>query len=71
VDVHYLPVANFITRKYVWPIRLRRLQTAAISADGSEAQFTYVWDFGDGITSTQKNPQHKFTAVGIYPIDLK
>jgi gliding motility-associated-like protein len=28
------------------------------------APFTYIWDFGDGSTSTLSNPNHSFTAVG-------
>jgi cytochrome c len=27
---------------------------------------TYAWDFGDGTTSTAKNPSHAYTAVGSY-----
>ena len=29
-----------------------------------DAPYTYVWDFGDGTTSTNSNPTHAFTALG-------
>ncbi len=30
----------------------------------------YVWEFGDGTTSTDQNPVHEFSAPGIYPVFL-
>ena len=30
----------------------------------------YYWDFGDGTTSTQQNPSHTYTALGIYDVKL-
>ncbi len=32
---------------------------------------SYVWDFGDGNTSTEENPVHTFAADGIYDVQLK
>lgn len=29
---------------------------------------SYFWDFGDGVTSTLKNPTHAYTAVGSYTV---
>jgi len=37
-------------------------------ADGSIA--SYSWDFGDGTTSTQANPDHTYTAANSYTISL-
>jgi gliding motility-associated-like protein len=31
---------------------------------------SYLWDFGDGTTSTEKDPKHIFTQKGIYTIKL-
>ena len=31
---------------------------------------TYLWDFGDGVTSTLENPTHVFTQLGIHPVSL-
>lgn len=59
-------------------------QTASIKADdevclneviGFEAIFTgtassYLWDFGDNTTSTQKNPSHTFSSLGTLTVNL-
>ncbi len=31
---------------------------------------TYVWDFGDGATSTEQSPDHEYTADGTYDVQL-
>ncbi|WNY28177.1 hypothetical protein MmiEs2_03590 [Methanimicrococcus stummii] len=31
---------------------------------------TYAWDFGDGATSTEKNPKHTYTKEGTYTVKL-
>jgi gliding motility-associated-like protein len=31
---------------------------------------SYLWDFGDGTTSTQTNPTHNYTTPGVYTIRL-
>ncbi|MGU3377535.1 T9SS type A sorting domain-containing protein [Chryseobacterium sp. M5A1_1a] len=36
----------------------------------TQAATTYLWDFGDGTTSTQKDPLHTFTSAGNYTIKL-
>ena len=36
----------------------------------SESPCTYVWDFGDGQTSTEENPAHSYAAAGSYPVKL-
>ncbi len=39
--------------------------------DGSTGSITsWEWDFGDGVTSNQQNPQHVFNAPAIYPVSL-
>ncbi|MDP7638772.1 MAG: PKD domain-containing protein, partial [Candidatus Hydrogenedentes bacterium] len=30
----------------------------------------YLWDFGDGITSTDQNPSHSYTVAGLYTVSL-
>lgn len=32
---------------------------------------TYLWDFGDGITSTEENPIHTFIGEGFYTVSLQ
>lgn len=31
---------------------------------------SYVWTFGDGATSTESNPSHTYTRVGVYQVTL-
>lgn len=32
---------------------------------------TYLWDFGDNSTSTEKDPKHTYTNAGVYTVRLK
>jgi PKD repeat protein len=36
----------------------------------SQNATSYLWDFGDGGTSTQVNPWHQYTQAGIYTVQL-
>ncbi|MGL5824207.1 MAG: PKD domain-containing protein, partial [Nocardioides sp.] len=42
--------------------------SAAADADGSLTRF--LWDFGDGTTSTEANPQHTYLSAGSYAVRL-
>lgn len=33
--------------------------------------YSWFWDFGDGNTSTYKNPVHIYTISGVYPVSLR
>lgn len=39
-------------------------------SDNSRLANSYAWDFGDGATSTDKNPTHLYAAVGKYTVKL-
>lgn len=43
------------------------------SSSGSSGSFiqAYVWEFGDGSTSTQTNPSHTYASPGVYNVYLK
>ncbi|NIN33615.1 MAG: PKD domain-containing protein, partial [Gammaproteobacteria bacterium] len=38
--------------------------------DQSQAASSWLWDFGDGNTSTLQNPTHTYTAMGSYTVTL-
>lgn len=41
-------------------------------ADGTENQFTYVWDFGDlSAANLSKNPSHQYSGIGPYTVNLE
>jgi PKD repeat protein len=48
--------------------------TVAFTGTGSSTVtsdvLSYLWTFGDGATSTEKNPSHVFTAAGSYSVTL-
>lgn len=61
------PVANFTLNPSsgVTPLRVQ-------FADTSTGDVTsYLWNFGDGITTTERNPSHDFTTVGEYNVILE
>lgn len=60
-----LPIAQF---KLASPICDPFSIAEFINTTGS-AQ-SYLWDFGDGTTSTQENPTHEYTSIGNYTIQL-
>ena len=59
------PVANFTmpTGKLVAPAEVQ-FTNNSIKAD------TYAWNFGDGATSTEANPSHRYTHSGNYEVSL-
>lgn len=40
------------------------------TVDGGVPPYTYMWNFGDGTTSTQANPSHTYTDPGVYLVRL-
>ncbi len=37
---------------------------------GGIAPFKYIWNFGDGTTSSSASPAHNFPAIGVYPVTV-
>lgn len=46
-------------------------QYFAGSASGGLAPYTWLWNFGDGATSTLQNPSHTYTTAGVYDVSLQ
>lgn len=40
------------------------------TTSGGNPPYTYLWDFGDGTTSTLQNPTHTYTSTGPYTVTL-
>ncbi len=77
VIVNYLPVAGFSTPEICLADPFAQFTDSSRIGDNSESQFTYLWNFGDPNanagnpnTSTLRNPQHRYNAVGQYTIGL-
>ncbi|MBK7938994.1 MAG: peptidylprolyl isomerase [Lewinellaceae bacterium] len=60
------PVANFTmpVQKLVAPVEVNFTNTS-LKAD------SYAWDFGDGATSTEANPTHRYVHSGNYTVTLQ
>ncbi len=56
-----LPVCSF-------SVSFINLQATFIN--NSSGAFTYLWDFGDGQTSTQPSPVHQYATTGTYTVTL-
>lgn len=69
VAVHPMPVPDFTAPEVCLLDAVQFTNTSTI-ADNSQAQFTYSWNFGNGNTSTQANPQHNYGAAGDYQVSL-
>lgn len=57
------PVANFDYKKQ-HPLKVEFSDKSTYSDGGVK------WDFGDGTTSTDRNPIHKYTSKGVYNVSL-
>ncbi|MBI3718699.1 MAG: PKD domain-containing protein [Sphingobacteriales bacterium] len=75
VKVNPLPVVDFDLPKVCLPAGTAPFTDKSIIADGSQSQFTYLWNFGDrnasgnnSNTSTVKNPTHNYSALGPYTV---
>lgn len=71
INVHPLPVVAFTMPTVCMPVGAASFTDQSTIADGSQAQFSYRWNFGiAGLTSTLKNPQVYYPAVGTYAVKL-
>lgn len=70
-QINSLPTATILMPTTNTTIRL----SEGISFQGSYSDFdgdnlTYLWDFGDGTTTTYQNPVYQYGATGIYTVTL-
>jgi PKD repeat protein len=54
--------SNYVPGGCVNPVQFTDLST--------NSPTSWLWDFGDGTTSTQRNPSHQYTAAGTYTVGL-
>ena len=63
ITVNYKQPSASFTYKTVQPLKV-------ILTNTSSNAISYEWDFGDGTTSTEKNPTHRYSGIGVYRIKL-
>ncbi|WP_299287337.1 PKD domain-containing protein [uncultured Mucilaginibacter sp.] len=75
--IHPLPVPDFVLPKVCLSDTYANFTDKSSISDHTESGFTYLWNFGDAAatpanpnTSTQKNPQHKYTNAALYQVKL-
>ena len=71
VMVNYITVVGKPTADFSSPVLATCLDGNNFSFNNSSVgASTYLWDFGDGTTSTLPNPQHSYTLQGSFTITL-
>jgi gliding motility-associated-like protein len=64
------PAVDFSLPSICMPSGAGQFFDLSTISDGSQAQFTYFWEFGDGGTSNQKNPTHTYLTAGPFTVKL-
>ncbi|TMI62931.1 MAG: PKD domain-containing protein [Bacteroidetes bacterium] len=70
VTVNPKPVAAFNFPNICLPVGAAQFVNTTTISDGTGAQITYTWNFGDGNTSTQTNPLHNYSGTGPFTVTL-
>lgn len=52
------------------PATVNFINTTTLNTVGAPPPVSYLWDFGDGTTSTSQHPSHDYTATGNYTVRL-
>ncbi|HVG15478.1 MAG TPA: PKD domain-containing protein [Chitinophagaceae bacterium] len=77
IVVHELPQVNFVLPEICIGDPFALFMDSSTGRDNSQQPFSYLWNFDDANntteqnTSTLKNPQHKYAAVGNYKVNLR
>ncbi|MBS1642655.1 MAG: PKD domain-containing protein [Bacteroidetes bacterium] len=74
LKINYLPAVNFGLPSICLPDGRGTFTDSSTIGDGTQALFSYMWNFGDvndATPSTLKNPTHKYIALGPYTVQLK
>lgn len=72
VQIYPDPVASFnLPGTVCLPAGTAQFSSTSTIADGTEAQFTYAWNFGDGSAiGAGATPTHQYTGTGPYQVQL-
>lgn len=71
IIVRVNPVADFsLAGNICLPAGTANFTNASSISDGTQAQLTYSWDFGNSKTSTVANPVNIYTGMGPYTVKL-
>ena len=71
ITVYEAPIVAFTTSKTSGCFPLNIQFTDNSSAGAGNSNVAWQWDFGDGTSSTEQNPVHKYVTAGTFTITLK
>jgi len=71
VTVHAVPTASFNVPVFCLPEGSGRFENVSTIAGGVLDDLSAVWDFGDGQSSVEQNPLHRYTDTGPYVVKLQ
>jgi gliding motility-associated-like protein len=65
LDLNSIPIDSFTSTavSVCYPLQIQFSNT-------SSGAISYLWNFGDGVTSADQNPSHEFVKPGIYEVTL-
>lgn len=66
ISVYQNPTANFS----IYPTEVINNSQVVVFTDYSSYAESWYWEFGDGISSTEENPWHKYESRGVYYVIL-
>lgn len=69
-DVYRRNILVIDQGKAIFDVKYDRCSDELIIDNRSERAYSYAWDFGDGTTSTDENPEHFYDEDGFYTIKL-
>ena len=61
-----LPVADFSASTTTATVN----ETISFTDESAFSPTSWLWDFGDGTTSTEQNPTHSYSEIGTYTVQL-
>lgn len=67
IEVGLQPVADF---EVYYPFNSVPMQVTFYDRSSGSTPMTYLWEFGDGATSTEQNPRHNYIGTGPYTVTL-
>src|SRR5690606_24650330 len=70
ITVNALPSVNFVADDSTALCPPTTVQFTNLSNPGTSGSTSYLWDFGDGNTSTAVNPVHTYTTAGNRSVTL-
>jgi len=72
VTLYAVPVVDFISTQpdYCPPLTVEFTDASVPGSPDVAAITSWIWDFGDGETSTLQNPSHNYASSGTYTVTL-